>query len=154
MAMVPYNRAKARDRIISIFSPMIADAQVLSSPSLHLEALRKLADTLPLALKPTKMQLSTPHSYAIDMLASPSLRDRLLNVSADVAQAFITDFACCKGDENADQLLVWGEDPLNEMAWEFSQAILQRWGWLLGPEWTLRANFWRRQRGAPLLNEW
>lgn len=29
--------------------------------------------------------------------------------------------------------------------------MLSRWGWLVGPPWAERANFWRRQRGlAPV----
>ena len=153
--MVPYDRNKARAELFSAFSAMFSDPSILASSTMHLETLHKLADTLPIPLKPTKSQLSTPHYYAIDMLASPSLRDRLLNVSTEVAQSFLGEFGGWGREvEDMGQIVIWGEDPFNEMAWEFSQRVLERWSWFLGPEWTLRANFWRRQRGAPLLPEW
>lgn len=55
--------------------------------------------------------------------------------------------------EDTGQMIIWGEDWLNEFSWEFSAAVLERWGgFLLAPEiWIRRANFWRRQRGAATL---
>lgn len=82
------------------------------------------------------------------MLPSPSLRDRLLTVTSDVAQSFIVEIGINGGLREDNQLIIWGDDALNEMAWEFSQSTLERWGWLLGREWVARTNFWRRQRGA------
>ena len=55
--------------------------------------------------------------------------------------------------EDTGQITIWGEDWLNEFSWEFSAAVIERWGgWLLTPEWSQRANFWRRQRGAAVLS--
>jgi hypothetical protein len=51
------------------------------------------------------------------------------------------------------QVIIWGEDYLNEMAWEMSTAVFDRWGWLLGRDWISRSNFWRRQRGETLIAE-
>lgn len=87
------------------------------------------------------------------MVASPVLRDRLLTVSADVAENFINDVGFLAG-EDAGQMIIWGQDPLNETTWEFSQIILERWGWLLGRDWVARSNWWRRQRNAPMIPEW
>jgi hypothetical protein len=114
-----------------------------------------MSDSLPLALKPSKAQLETAHYYGIDLLPSPSLRDRLLTVTSDVAQSFVTEIGITGGQrEDMGQLIIWGDDPLNEMSWELSQATLERWGWLLGREWVARTNFWRRQRGSAPLPDW
>lgn len=67
----------------------------------------------------------------------------------------MSEVGICKGDsEDMNHLVIWGEDPLNEMSWEFSGQVLARWGWLLGRDWVERANFWRRQRGAQALPDW
>ena len=87
------------------------------------------------------------------MIASSTLRERLLTVSSDVAQDFVLEVGFIGGDD-LGQLTIWGEEPLNEMSWEFSQPILERWGWLLGREWVNRSNWWRQQRGAAPLAAW
>lgn len=53
--------------------------------------------------------------------------------------------------DDTHRLTIWGEDPHNEVAWEFSSELLSRWGWLVGPAWTERANFWRKQRNVAIL---
>jgi hypothetical protein len=155
MSMAPYDRSKARNDIRERFRPLLADPAIIATPERHLATLGSMSDTLPGPLKPTKTQLDTPHYYGIDLLASPTLRDRLLTVTSDVAQSFINEIGF-NGNERDDvgQLVIWGDDPLNEMSWEFSQAVLERWGWMLGRDWVARANFWRRQRGAALLPDW
>ena len=152
MLMTPYDRTKARADLRERFRPLLADPSIIATPERHLATLRSISDNLPGPLKPTKTQLETPHYYGIDFLASPSLRDRLLTVTSDVAQSFVTEIGIT-GTERDDvgQLVIWGVDPLNEMSWEFSQATLERWSWMLGRDWVARANFWRRQRGASLL---
>lgn len=112
-----------------------------------------MSSTLPYQLQPSKAHLDTPHYYGIDMIASPTLRDRLLTVSPDVAENFIQEVGFLAG-EDSGQLTIWGQDPLNEMSWEFSQPILDRWAWLMGRDWIAKSNWWRRQRGATLLPEW
>ena len=153
--MTPYDRTKARADLRERFRPLLSDPAITSTPDRHLAALRSMSDSLPNPLKPTKTQLDTPHYYGIDLLASPALRDRLLTVTSDVAQSFINEIGI-NGNERDDmgQLVIWGDDPLNEMSWEFSQSILERWGWMLGRDWVNRANFWRRTRGAALLPDW
>jgi len=152
--MVPYDRHKARTELQDIFRPF-SDSAVTSNPQRHLEVLLSMRDILPEALRPSKAQLETPHFYGIDMIASPTLRERLISVSADLARNFCTDLGLA-GDQRDDvgQVMIWGDDPLNEISWELSQPILARWEWMIGPEWTQRANFWRRQRGAPLIQAW
>lgn len=138
-----------------MFQPLYSDRTIASNSDRHLIVLRALSDSLPSVLKPSKAQLETPHYWEIDMLASPTIREKLLTVTPDVAESFIKEIGLT-GTEQEDigQLTIWGDDPLNEMSWEFSQPVLQRWGWLLGRDWVNRANLWRRQRGDALLPEW
>ena len=153
--MAPYDRSKARAEIMEMFQPLLSDPSVTSSSERHLLALRSLADSLPAVLKPTKMQLEKAHYVGIDLIPSPSLRDRLVNVTAEIAQNFINDVGINGGEhEDMGQLIIWGDDALNEVSWEFSQTTLERWGWLLGREWVARTNFWRRQRGVAALPDW
>ena len=155
MSLVPYDRNKARAEINQIFRPLYSDSSIISNPERHLAVLRSLSDSLPSVLKPSKAQLETPHYWGIDMIASPSLRERLLQAGSYAARGFIAEIGITGSErEDVGQLIIWGEDPLNEMSWEFSQSILERWGWLLGRDWVNRANLWRRQRGATLLPEW
>ncbi len=155
MVMIPYDRAKARSELHDLFRPLLADPSSTTDPQAHLAALQKMAASLPITLKPSKSQLETTHYYGIDMVASPSLRDRLMTVTTEVARSFVAELGIM-GDEREEvgQVIIWGSEPLDEMSWEMSQPILERWGWLLGSGWAQRANFWRRQRGAPLLAEW
>ena len=138
-----------------MFRPLFSDPSNTTSSERHLSALRTLGDSLPAVLKPTKTQLEKAHFVGIDLLPSASLRERLLNVTSDVARSFISESGVNAADsDDLGHMIVWGDDPLNEMSWEFSQTILERWGWLLGREWVTRANFWRRQRGETALPDW
>ena len=153
--MVPYSRNKARAELTDLFRPLFADPSIIITSDQHLATLQSMSDNLPSVLKPSKAQLEATHYYGIDMIASPAMRDRLMTVTTDVAQSFITEIGIIGGErDDIGQLIIWGEEALNEMSSEFSQPILERWGWLMGREWISRANFWRRQRGAPLLPEW
>lgn len=153
--MVPYDRNKAKNEILELFRPLYSDPSVTNDPTQHLVVLRSMSDSLPSSLKPSQAQLETPHYYGIDMIASPTLRERLLTVTTEVARSFCADLGTIGGErEELGQVIIWGEDPLNEMSWELSQPLLERWGWLLGTGWIQRANFWRRQRGAPILPGW
>ncbi|CZR61145.1 uncharacterized protein PAC_11041 [Phialocephala subalpina] len=155
MVMVPYDRTKAKNEILETFRPLYSDPAVTSDSQRHLAVLRTMSETLPTSLKPSKAQLEAPHYYGIDMIASPSLRERLMTVTTEVARSFCADLGIIGGErDEVGQVIIWGEEPLNEMSWELSQPLLERWGWLLGVGWIQRANFWRRQRGAPLLAEW
>jgi hypothetical protein len=155
MVMAPYDRSKARIELLELFKPLHSDPLAMTDSPRHLSVLRALSDTLPSTLKPIKSQLDTPHYYGIDMIASTSLRERLMTVTTEVARNFIAELGMIGNErEELGQVVIWGEDPLNEMSWELSQPVIERWGWLLGSGWAQRANFWRRQRGAPLIPEW
>lgn len=155
VVVVPNNIAEIRRSIEVLFAPLM-DMAVISNPQNHLAALAALAPSLPLQLKPTEMQLRTPHHAYIDMLPSPSLRDRLITIGPANSNTFMTQVCTIVCEiEDTGQMTIWGEDWLNEFSWEFSAEVLERWGgWLLGREWGQRANFWRRQRGAPTLPAW
>ncbi|KAH0536408.1 hypothetical protein FGG08_006706 [Glutinoglossum americanum] len=157
VVVVPCDRTKLQSYIRDLFKPLLNPA-VNSSPEIHLGMLKSLERSLPRALKPTTAQLETPHYYGIDMIPFPVLRDRLISLGVEASRGFVQELGQCGEDDGVDdgfsQVTVWGDDLLNEMAWEVSQLVLERWGWLLGPEFIQRANFWRRLRGAPVLPEW
>ncbi|KAK5073727.1 hypothetical protein LTS08_002175 [Lithohypha guttulata] len=152
VVVVPNNIREIRRSLHQLFSSII-DIPIISDPQAHLTALVSLAPSLPYALKPTQLQLTTPHHAYIDLIPSPSLRDRLIAIGPANCNTFLMEVCtiACEIEDNG-QMTVWGEDWLNEFSWEFSAAVLERWGgWLLTNEWGQRANFWRRQRGHPTL---
>lgn len=152
VVVMPNNIREIRRSLHRLFAPLL-EIPVISNPQNHLATLQAMRPTLPTALKPTQLQLSTPHHAYIDMIPSASLRDRLVAVGATHANAFLMEVCTLACEiEDTGQMTVWGEDWLNEFSWEFSALALERYGgWLLGPEWGQRANFWRRQRGTAIL---
>lgn len=109
-----------------------------------------MTNDLPAPLKPTKRQLETAHYHGIDMIASPSLRDRLLSINNEAAYNFVSELGIISSEnEDTCALTIWGDDPLNELNWELSKSFLERWGWLVGNEWIYRSNSWRNFRGQP-----
>ncbi|KAI9839842.1 MAG: hypothetical protein M1819_000032 [Sarea resinae] len=155
-ALTPYNLSKFRDFLHEIFHDILVNPAVTTSPELHLTALSNLSRSLPVPLQPTVQQLGTPHHYTIDLVPSPTLRDRLIGLGTAGSFGFVTEVLGFFVDSAVDegQIIIWGDNPLDETAWEMSVGVLGRWGWLVGREWVERANFWRRQRGAPPLPEW
>ncbi|KAL9112929.1 MAG: hypothetical protein Q9227_002793 [Pyrenula ochraceoflavens] len=153
--VMPHSITDIRRALHTLFAPLL-DLSVISSPQSHLTTLGALAPQLPAQLKPTSLQLSTPHHAYIDMIPSQSLRDRLISVGNAHANTFMKQVCTIACEiEDHGQMTIWGEDWTNEFAWEFSAPVLEHWGgWLLDAEWGRRANFWRRQRGAPVLPGW
>lgn len=149
----PYDDNKARLELFEIFKPLLSDPSATADSQKHLAILRSMAKTLPGPLKPTKSQLEIPHYHGIDMVVSPSLRDRLLTLNPEAARNLIDDLGIIQRNNNRS-VIIWGDDPLNEMYWELSQETIERWGLILGNEWIQRSNFWRKHRGATLLPEW
>lgn len=152
VVVVPNNIREIRRALHRLFAP-IHEIPVVSNPQSHFATLAALAPSLPTSLKPTELQLSQPHNVYIDMIPSPRLRDRLIAIGPANSTTFIMQVCTIVYDvEDTGQMTIWGEDWLNEFSWEFSAPVLERWGgWLLTSEWGQRANFWRRQRGAPIL---
>ncbi|KAF3480180.1 uncharacterized protein GIQ15_05527 [Arthroderma uncinatum] len=153
--VTPYDVRRVRTYLYSLFHPVLnlAVHGAYPDPQLHFFTLSRLAPSLPPSLKPTALQLQTPHNPRIDLIPSPTLRDTLLSVDAATASTFLTEvctFAC--EIEDHGQVIIWGENFLNEFSWEFSATVLERWGgWILPSIWRERADFWRRQRGDPVL---
>jgi len=141
-----------RRSLHQLFAPII-EVFIISDPQAHLSALADLAPGLPCSLKPTQLQLTTPHHAYIDLIPSPALRDRLIAIGPANCNTFLMEVCTIVCDiEDNGQMTIWGEDWLNEFSWEFSAAVLERWkGWVLINEWGQRTNFWRRQRRYPTL---
>ncbi|EXJ77735.1 hypothetical protein A1O3_09964 [Capronia epimyces CBS 606.96] len=152
VVVVPNNIREIRRSLHQLFAPLL-EIPVISNPQRHLATLAALEPSLPASLRPSQLQLSTPHHAYIDMIPSPSLRARLIAIGPANANTFLTEACTIACDiEDTGQMTIWGEDWLNDFSWEFSASVLERWGgWLLTAEWGQRANFWRRQRGAPIL---
>lgn len=113
---------------------MMADHQ---QQQLHLTTLAALAPSLPASLEPTALQLRTPHHVCIDLIPSPSLRDRLIGAGAQTASAFLNEVLCAfvYDVEDREQVVIWGDGHLSEFSWEFSAEGLERWGgWILMDE--------------------
>lgn len=155
VVVVPNNITEIRRTLHGLFAPIL-EIPIISNPQNHLSTLAALAPTLPPSLKPTDLQLTTPHHAYIDMIPSPNLRDRLIAIGPANSNTFMTQVCTIALDiEDTGQMTIWGEDWLNDFSWEFSAPVLERWGgWLLTQEWGQRANFWRRQRGAATLPAW
>lgn len=154
LVVVPHSIDDIRSSLHTLLAPVL-EFEVISSPQNHLVTLAALGPQLPSQLRPTDMQLSTPHHAYIDMIPSHSLRDRLITAGNANATAFMKQVCTIACEiEDHGQMTVWGEDWMNEFSWEFSATVLEQWAWLLDPEWGRRANFWRRQRGAPVLPDW
>ncbi|OBT64611.1 hypothetical protein VE03_06358 [Pseudogymnoascus sp. 23342-1-I1] len=160
IAMLPANRIKISNSISTLFSPIIQEAPSFPPPTSnqacprHLQLLASMGSSLPGPFRPTPTQLTTPHYYGVDLLPSPALRDRLCRAGPDVSAAFLHEFDCLLLTPSMDEhqrLTIWGEDPYNELSWEFSAEMLSRWGWLAGRVWAERANFWRTQRNQDVL---
>ncbi|KAL1962706.1 hypothetical protein VTN77DRAFT_9250 [Rasamsonia byssochlamydoides] len=149
--LFPRDIAEVRRDLHERLAPVL-DLSVVTDPQRHLTTLAALAPSLSAALQPTFLQLRTPHHAYIDLIPSPSLRDRLIRTDPDTANAFLTEVCTFVYEtEDRGQLTIWGDDHLSEFAWEFSAEVLEKWGGILTEEWRERANFWRRQRDAPLL---
>ncbi|OAF60856.2 hypothetical protein VC83_02734 [Pseudogymnoascus destructans] len=160
IAMVPASRIKTTTAISAIFSLLVQEAPSFPSPTSnqpcprHLQILAAIAPSLPIPFRPTATQLTTTHYYGVDLLPSPTLRDRLCRAGPDVSAAFLHEFDYLLLTPNMDEhqrLTIWGEEPYSEFSWEFSREMIERWGWLVGPSWAERANFWRTQRGRAVL---
>ncbi|OBT83111.1 hypothetical protein VE02_09061 [Pseudogymnoascus sp. 03VT05] len=160
IAMMPASRMKISAAINNLFSLLVQEAPSFPSPASnqpcprHLQILAAIGNSLPGPFRPTPTQLTTSHYYGVDMIPSPSLRDRLCRAGPDISAAFLLEFDCLLLTNSTDQhqrLTIWGGELFNEFSWEFSREMISRWGWLVGASWAERANFWRTQRGeAPM----
>lgn len=110
---------------------------------------------LPLSLRPTRLQRSTPHHPWLDFFPHPKMRDNMIQAGDEW-----DDEALCLDimgfwDNNstaAPGLLVWGE-PWDIRNWELTEAFLKKWQWIVRgcPEIMNSTNSWRARRGEKLI---
>ena len=108
-------------------------------------------DAYPPSLRPTPVQISTPHHPWIDVFPIPNMRDNLIaacGTGTDEIELKI-DLINVQDSESAKaNMIVWG-NPADPLAWEATVPFLRKWGWLLkGCSEVLEAtNYWREKRG-------
>lgn len=110
---------------------------------------------MPLSLRPTRLQRTTPHHPWLDFFPLPKMRDNLIQAGDDW-----DDEALCRdimgfwehSSTAAPGLLVWGE-PWDPQNWELTEAFLKKWQWIVRgcPEIMESTNSWRARRGEKLI---
>lgn len=155
LIVTPQPVANVRAYLTSLFQPILSGGPLLGQQS-HLHSLALMGPNLPQSLRPTELQLHTPHLAAIDLIPSPWLRESLIRAGDLAASNFLAQVCTFVCDiEDHGQITIWGQDALNELSWEFSKEVLEQWGqWILDESWFRRAAFWRKQRGATVPEGW
>ncbi|KAK0122065.1 hypothetical protein ONS95_010329 [Cadophora gregata] len=101
-------------------------------------------------LRPTALQISTPHHPWIDLFPFPALRDNMLALEEDYEDGDLCyDLVeTCHAPSERSGLIVWSDASRPE-SWEVTEEFARKWGWMLrGCEDLMRStNMWRRQRG-------
>ncbi|KAL4960514.1 bZIP transcription factor [Aspergillus stella-maris] len=123
----------------------------------------KPSSSLPLALRPSKIQLRTPHHPWLDLLPIVQMRDNLILAGDGYDDAQLCKDMCGYGAQlNPDRrrgdargetgVIIW-RDPWDPSGWEVTESFLRRWGWTVrGCMGLFRAtNEWRGRRGEPPL---
>lgn len=115
-------------------------------------------DRIPANMQPTDLQRTVEHHPYIDVAYPwPVMRDRIL-LLMDVA--FDEDELChwtLHAQERVGEpaFTIWGDDLMDESAYELSESFVKTWWFLLDQSIVRRTNWWRRQRGmAPIVHEW
>ncbi|KAL4886622.1 hypothetical protein BJY04DRAFT_204818 [Aspergillus karnatakaensis] len=145
------------DNAISPFTkihPEPATALASALPPPRPEA-SPLPDSYPENLRPTALQLSTPHHPWIDLFPCPRMRDNLIKRGNEWDdEELCTDIMGYWEGNSAgpNSLLVWGE-PSQVENWEVTEGFLDRWGWVVdGCEGIMRGTeVWRMKRGEKRL---
>ncbi len=116
------------------------------SPSTSCQSLSQY----PPHLRPTALQISTPHHPWIDLFPFPALRDNMLSLGED----YEDDDLCydlvetCHAPSERSGLIVWSDASRPE-SWEVTEEFARKWAWMLkGCDELMRStNMWRRRRG-------
>lgn len=111
--------------------------------------------SLPLSLRPTRVQKTTPHHPWLDFFPLPKMRDNMIEAGDEW-----NDEQLCldimgfwnTGSAENPGLLVWGE-PWDVNNWEVTEAFLKKWSWIVRgcPELMTATNSWRAKRGEKLI---
>lgn len=110
VVVVPNNVREIRRSLHQLFAPLL-EIPVISNPQNHLATLQAMQQTLPTALKPTQLQLTTPHHAYIDMIPSATLRDCLIAAGPAHSNTFLMEVCTMTCDiEDTNQMTIWGED--------------------------------------------
>jgi hypothetical protein len=110
VVVVPNNIREIRRSLHQLFSPLL-EISVISNPQNHLVTLQAMAPSLPTVLKPTQLQLTTPHHAYIDMIPSSDLRDRLIAIGPANSNTFLMQVCTMTCEiEDTGQMTIWGED--------------------------------------------
>ncbi|PWY79220.1 hypothetical protein BO70DRAFT_338393 [Aspergillus heteromorphus CBS 117.55] len=110
--------------------------------------------SMPLHLRPTKLQVKIPHHPWLDFFPLPRMRDNLVEVSDrfDDEELCMDIMGFWEHGTDSCSMLVWGEptDPAN---WEVTEKFLRKWPWVIRgcPELLQSTNRWRQQRGEKML---
>ncbi|MCJ1390544.1 hypothetical protein MMC18_003404 [Xylographa bjoerkii] len=154
----------------TFFPSPSAPPRVAPSPSL-----------IPPALRPTPLQLSTPHPLWIDLFPHPVVRDNLIRAGSavdshdmcrdivgglygevDPSQVLGMEWEASKvtvrGREEGETeqemtgVLVWA-DPWDAFSWELTEGFMRKWGWMFRGTTDLidASNVWRGKRGEDRL---
>lgn len=110
--------------------------------------------SLPLALRPTRMQFQTPHHPSLDLLPDPVMRDNFMRASGtyDEDQLWVDLIGLFSASTGRSGMIIWGE-PWDPAGWEVTEPFLKHWRWALrGCQELLPAtNYWCQSRGEPSL---
>ncbi|KAI0489805.1 hypothetical protein F4859DRAFT_462437 [Xylaria cf. heliscus] len=114
---------------------------------------------LPPVWRPTLSQSSIPHHPIIDLLPWPSVRDRiimLLSLPDDdrppaASGPLATVHLAYDLEDGAEGARIWGDDPYDPTAWEVGQVFFERWWFVFDREVINQSNYWRKLRGAQVL---
>lgn len=108
---------------------------------------------IPLDLRFTALQQSTPHPYWISVIPVPRLRDNLILSAGRYDEhefCFDLGLSLYEGFDDIERrgLLVWGQAWCGH-GWEVSESFLKKWGFLLKgcSELIESTNHWRELRG-------
>ena len=116
-------------------------------------------DHLPANLRPTANQRLIPHHPVLDVLAWPTVRDKMILVFSQPPEVrppiaaspmALIDFVY-DVEDSAEGVRIWGDDPYNAENWEAGEAVFKKWWWALDSNIIGKSNDWRKERGAPLL---
>lgn len=112
-------------------------------------------DTIPLSLRPTKMQRAVPHHPWLDFFPLPKMRDNLIQAGDNWDDERLCHDIMGFWDTTSSGdagLLVWGE-PWDIRNWEVTEAFLKKWQWVVRgcPELMNATNAWRAKRGEKLI---
>jgi hypothetical protein len=111
--------------------------------------------TLPPALRPTKLQYEIPHHPWLDLIPIPGMRDNLIRAgdSYDDMELCGDLVGCFSESSNREGMIVWG-DPWDPSGWEVTESFLRHWGWTIRgcSELLASTNRWRQRRGEKSLN--